>query len=68
MKFKELTNVVTADELVDLEILGESYPEEFSFGDIIKKYPRISEYKVVSIGSAYRSTDSNAKLYIEVTE
>lgn len=68
MKFKELTNVVTVDELVDLEILGESYPEEFLFGDITKKYPRISEYKVVSIGSAYRSTDSDTKLYIEVTK
>lgn len=69
MKLNELIKVLYPEEEVTFEILESTYPTQIVAKNILEKYPKASNYEVISLvaGTSYTENNIIPVLYVKVS-
>lgn len=71
MKLHQLLSVLSKEDWVDIEVLGETYTATLAVKEVLQKYPHIAEYDVTTLEAAlsYDSPEGPSPiLCIEVSQ
>lgn len=71
MKLHQLLSVLSKEDWVDIEVLGETYTATLAVKEVLQKYPHITEYDVAYLEAAlsYDSPEGPSPiLLIEVSQ
>lgn len=71
MKLHQLLSVLSKEDWVDIEVLGETYTATLAVKEVLQKYPNIVEYDVTYLEAALRYDSPEGPspiLYIEVSQ
>lgn len=70
MKLHQLLSVLSKEDWVDIEVLGETYTATLAVKEVLQKYPHIAEYDVTYLEAAisYDSPEASPILCIEVSQ
>ena len=70
MKLHQLLSVLSKEDWVDIEVLGETYTDALTVKEVLQKYPHIAEYDVTYLEAAlsYDSPEASPILCIEVSQ
>jgi len=70
MKVHQLLSVLSKEDWVDIEVLGETDIATLAVKEVLQRYPHIAEYDVTYLEAAlsYDSPEASPILYIEVSQ
>lgn len=71
MKLHQLLSVLSKEDWVDIEILGETYADRLAVKEVLQQYPHIAEYDVTYLDAtlSYGSPEGPSPiLCIEVSQ
>lgn len=70
MKLHQLLSVLSKEDWVDIEVIGETYTATLAVKEVLQKYPHIAEYDVTTLEAAlsYDSPEASPILCIEVSQ